>query len=177
MKDFEAGIRNDLDRMLRAGCNNPTALTLMVLTETLGGFVRGTFEKRNGEKNWTKGLHLLGEDYREAHRQAGAPLYQTMRSVLVHTYVFCREIDGTLYQLDITNNPNVGIQGTEVPGLAIRGHTILMYTPSYARDLVAAFERQFNLVRGNAEARDALERAMASQRPSVQRLLKMGDPR
>lgn len=165
MGDLEDGLRDDLEGMIEQECHLPLALTLNVLTETLGGLIRGTFRRGEGRANWEEGVTRLGATYEEALDRATYPLYGTLRSALVHTYIFSKTVNGNLHRLHIHTEASAGIERYWPKGLEVDDQAIEVHTNTFAADLMDAYSAQFDEVRrGDPEARRNLENAILSQR-------------
>lgn len=170
MSDMERFIVTDLGFMIQNKCNVPLALTLSVLTETLGGFARGTFRVGQGRANYERGLLEMGVEYAKVVHQVkdskGKPLlYRIVRSALVHTYIFSKAVEGRIYLLRIQNDPEAGIERISEQGLGVTNHIVDFVTNTYAADLINAYGKRFALIRaGDSQARTAMEHAILSQR-------------
>lgn len=170
MRDMEQGIVSDLSAMIGCRSNFPLALTLSVLTETLGGMNRGTFATGEGRPNYETGLQELGRPYEtvldnvtDANGQK--LLYGVVRSVFVHTYIFSKTVGSRTYLLRVQNQPEAGVNPITPAGISLHDSTIDLITNTYAYDLVQSFRKLFSRVRqGDTQARDLLENSILSQR-------------
>lgn len=84
----------DIEKMIKVGCNYPAALCISVYCEVLGKLIKQDFSIGNNRSKFQAFLPFLGHKYIDVDnemKKAGDSLYFRLRCGLVHDYLLKQE--------------------------------------------------------------------------------------